>query len=158
MTPSVRGFVVATKCETIEELVEKYAPRSDDDSIFVGIVEERVLGSECAFAILLADKQPAFAGICQVLEVYRDDNNPFQRRGMRLGIRRLGITSERVFADMAAVRASKRRFARGSTAPPELEADGIPQPIDVSFDDDEMSGSISVDLEGEISGPTLVRG
>lgn len=156
MTPTVRGFVVATKCETVDELVEKYAGRSDEHSIFVGIVEERVLGSECAFAILLADKQPAFAGICEVLEVFRDDNNPYQRRGMRLGIRKLGITSERVFEDMAALRASKRRFARGSTAPPEMECDAIP--IIVDDENDEMSASIPIDLESEISGPTLVRG
>jgi len=156
MTPSVRGFVVATRCETVEELVEKYAARSDDNSIFVGVVEERVLGAECAFAILLADKQPAFAGICQVLEVFRDDNNHYQRRGMRLGIRKLGITSERLFADMAAMRASHRRFARGSTAPPEVELDAIPIVVDDA--DDEMSGSIPIDLEAEISGPTRVRG
>ncbi|HEX5062142.1 MAG TPA: hypothetical protein VFV99_22385 [Kofleriaceae bacterium] len=155
MTPSVRGFVVATKCETIEELVEKYAPRSDDQSIFVGIVEERVLGAECAFAILLADKQPAFAGICQVLEVFRDDNNPYQRRGMRLGIRKLGITSERLFADMAAMRANKRRFARGSTAPPEADLDGVPIVVDDA--DDEMSDSIPIDLEDELSGPARAR-
>jgi len=156
MTPSVRGFVVATKCLTVEELVEKYASRSDENSIFVGIVEERVLGAECAFAILLADKQPAFAGICQVLEVFRDDNNPFRRRGMRLGIRKLGITSERIFADMAAVRANKRRFPRGSTAPPEIEFDAIP--IFVDDVDDETSGSIPIDLEDELSAPTRVRG
>jgi hypothetical protein len=129
MTPPVRGFVVATQCETVEDFVEKFHSRSDDTSIFVGIVEERVLGSECAFAILLANQQPVFAGICEVLDIFRDANNPYRKRGMRLGIRRLGVTSEGVAADMAARRASQRRYARGSTAPPD-DDDGIPIEVD----------------------------
>ena len=152
---TVRGFVVATKCNTAEEFVEKYHGRSDDSSIFVGIVEERVLGQECAFAILLADKTPVFAGICEVLAVYRDGNNPYQRRGMRLGIRRLGVTSERLFEDMAALRSKGRRFARGSTAPPENEvADGVP--VDLSDDDDQISDSIPIDFD-EITGANRPR-
>jgi hypothetical protein len=152
MNPMIRGFVVATKCETVEDFIERYHTRIDDSTIFVGIVEERVLGAECAFAILLANKQPVFAGICEVLGVFKDANNPYRRRGMRLGIRRLGVTSERVFADMHALRANKRRFARGSTAPPENEADGIPICVD-----DDTSGSIPVNLEEELTSPTLVR-
>ncbi|HEY5924327.1 MAG TPA: hypothetical protein VIV11_21770 [Kofleriaceae bacterium] len=147
----MRGFVVATKCNTVEDFVEKYHSRVEDNSIFVGIVEERVLGAECAFAILLANQQPVFAGICEVLDIFRDANNPYQRRGMRLGIRRLGITSERIFADMTALRANKRRFARGSTAPPEIEADGIP----ISVEED-VSASIPIDLEEELTAPSVV--
>ena len=152
MKSAVRGFVVATKCDTVEDFIEKYHQRVDDDSIFVGIVEERVLGAECAFAILLSNQTPVFAGICEVLDVLKDANNPYRRRGMRLGIRRLGVTSERVFADMLARRANQRRFPRGSTAPPENEADGIPITVD-----DEMSDSIPLDLQEELTSPTLVR-
>ena len=150
----VRGFVVATKCKTAAEFVEMYYERSDDTSIIVGIVEERVLGSECAFAILLADKTPVFAGICTVLEIFRDANNPYQRRGMRLGIRKLGITSEAVFADMAEARiASKRRLARGSTGLPQVdESDDIP----IDFAED-TGGSIPIDVEADLT-PTSIRG
>ena len=154
MSPTVRGFVVATKCKTVEDFVEKYHSRVDDTSIFVGIVEERVVGAECAFAILLANQQPIFAGICEVLAIYHDSNNPYHRRGMRLGIRRLGLTSEKVFADMTALRAAnKRRFPRGSTAPPENEVnDGVP--IDI---DDGLSGSVAIDLEEDLTAPTVLR-
>jgi hypothetical protein len=148
---AVRGFVVATRCETIEDFVEKYHGRTDDSSIFVGIVEERVLGTECAFALLLSNKQPVLAGICQVLDVFRDTNNPYRRRGMRLGIHRLGVTSEPVFADMIAMRASRRRVARGSEPPP--DDDGIP----IDIDDEELSDSIPVVFEEELTAPTLVR-
>jgi hypothetical protein len=152
MKPAVRGFVVATKCDTVADFIERYHTRIDDDTIFVGIVEERVLGAECAFAILLSNQQPVFAGICEVLDVLKDANNPYRRRGMRLGIRRLGVTSERVFADMQTLRANKRRFARGSTAPPETEADGIPICVD-----DELSDSIPLNLEEELTSPVVVR-
>jgi hypothetical protein len=155
MTETVRGFVVATKCETAEEFIAKYHTRIDDTSIFVGIIEQRALGAECAFAILLADKQPIFAGICEVLAIYHDTDNPYERRGMRLGIRRLGPTSEHLFTEMKALRAqAKRRFPRGSTAPPEnVPMDGIP--IDVM---DEQSGSIPIDLEEELTMPPIARG
>jgi hypothetical protein len=53
---------------------------------------------------------------------------------------------------MLALRANKRRFPRGSTAPPENEADGIPVCVD-----DDISGSIPIDLEEELTSPTLVR-
>ncbi len=152
LAQAVRGFVVATTCQTVDDFVEKYHSRVEDDSFFVGIVEERVLGAECAFAILLANKTPVFAGICRVLDVFRDSRNPYRRRGMRLGIRRLGVTSERVFADMVALRASMRRFPRGSTAPPETEADGIP----VSIEDD-LSDSLPIDLEEELTSPSILR-
>ena len=154
MTPTVRGFVVATKCMTIEDFLEKYHSRVDDESIFVGIVEERVLGAECAFAILLANQKPIFAGICEVLAIYHDSNNPYQRRGMRLGIRKLGVTSEKIFAEMKALRLGRRRIARGSSALPEVENDGVPIIID---DGDEMSGSIPIDLEEDLTSPTVVR-
>jgi hypothetical protein len=147
----IRGFVVATKCQTTEEFVERYHMRTEDRSIFVGIVEERVVGSECAFAILLADKTPVFAGICTVLEVHRDSDNPFQRRGMRLGISRLGVTSEPVFAQMAAARAAtKRRFARGSSMPPVIASS-------ILEGDDEISDSIPIDLEEVVTSPPPFR-
>jgi hypothetical protein len=149
----VRGFVVSTTCSTVDEFVAKYHSRADDDTIFVSVVDERVLGTECAFAMLLADRQPVLAGICTVIELYRDDENPYGRRGMRLAIRRLGITSEHVFAAMAEARAAagKRRFPRGSTAPP--DDDGIPIEID-----DGMNEPIPPALADDPSAPTLIRG
>src|SRR5262245_3713462 len=123
MTQNVRGFVVATQCNTEAEFIERYHAQADDTAIFVGIIEERVLGTECAFAPRLTTKAPVLAGICRVLELCRDADNPYKRPGMRLEIRRLGFTSERVFGDMSATRAAnKRRVARGSQ-PPETDDD-----------------------------------
>src|SRR6185503_19343934 len=106
----VRGFSVATKCATVDELVEKFRDRVDEKSILVNPVEHRDGGTECAFAILLADRKPALAGTCVVLEVFTDANNPFMRPGMRLGIKRLGPDSQRVFAMMLEKRLPPRRM------------------------------------------------
>lgn len=112
----VRGFTIATQCKTLDELIARYRDRVDERSILVPAVEGRDIGSECAFAILLADKQVALAGTCKVLERYRDANNPFGRPGMRLGIQRLGPESERVFARLVASRTPPRTSPRAVAA------------------------------------------
>src|SRR5688572_31127513 len=106
---TVRGFSVATRCESVEDFVAKFRDRCDDRSIVVNVVEPRVVGTECAFAILLANKQVVLAGTCVVLEVFSDTNNVFKRTGMRLGIKRLGLESERVFAELEVARITHAR-------------------------------------------------
>jgi hypothetical protein len=106
---TVRGFSVSTRCETVEEFIAMFRDRCDDKSIVVNVVEPRVVGTECAFAILLANKKPVLAGTCVVLDVFNDANNPFKRRGMRLGINRLGMDSELVFAQLGQARLTAKR-------------------------------------------------
>jgi len=109
---SVRAFVVTTVCKSADEFVERYHARVEGQSIFVSAVEERAIGGAVAFAILLADRRPVLAGVCEVIEVFRDTRNEFKRRGMRIGIARLGIDSEAVWAQLLARR--DRRLARGT--------------------------------------------
>jgi hypothetical protein len=114
---TVRGLVVVTTCETVEAFVERYWSRVGSKWLFVSAIDERVVGQQCAFAILLADKRPVLAGITTVVEVFRDTNNQFRRAGMVLRIQRLGLESERVF-NLLVTRASGRsRLARGSDGP-----------------------------------------
>ncbi len=110
-----RGFSVATKCATVDELIEKFRDRVDEDSILVTTHESREVGSEFAFALLLADKKAALSGTCIVRDVYTDVNNPFMRRGIRLGIKSLGPESEQVFAKLVAKRVKPRRVSGAST-------------------------------------------
>ena len=114
----VRGFSIATKCATIDELIEKFRDRVDEDSIVINTVEGREVGTECAFAILLADRKVALAGTCVVRDVYADTNNPFKRRGMRLAIKRLGPESQKVFARLVAVRAPRTAKPRRDATQP----------------------------------------
>lgn len=105
-----RGFSIATKCATIDELIEKFRDRVDQESILVNTVESREVGTECAFAILLADRKAAIAGTCIVRDVYTDANNPFMRPGMRLAIKRLGPESQKVFDKLVAMRIPPRKM------------------------------------------------
>ncbi len=105
-----RGFSIATKCATVEELIEKFRDRVDPESILVNTVESRDVGTECAFAILLADRKVAIAGTCVVSHVYTDANNPFMRPGMRLAIKRLGPESQKVFDKLVAMRIAPRKM------------------------------------------------
>lgn len=138
----VRGFSIATKCATVEELIERYRDRVDDQSILVNTVDTRDVGTECAFAILLADKKVALAGTCTVLDVFTDANNRFQRPGMRLGIKRLGPESQRVFAELVKRRVPPRRLTtsvpvvrpaavpmRASAPPPATRAAKSAEPV-----------------------------
>src|SRR5262245_63294298 len=111
---SVRAFVVTTVCRSAEEFVERYHNRVEGRTIFVSVIEERVKSGPCAFAILLADRRPILAGVCEVIERYKDGRNEFGRRGMRLGISRLGVESEGIWAEL--VRRRDRRKARGTPA------------------------------------------
>jgi hypothetical protein len=124
----VRGFSIATKCATVEELIEKFRDRVDDESILVNTVEARDLGTECAFAILLADKKVAIAGTCIVRDVYIDANNPFMRPGMRIGIKRLGPESQKVFAKLLAKRIAPRRMTQAMPIVGRASTQSIPPP------------------------------
>jgi hypothetical protein len=106
----VRGFSIATKCATVDELIEKFRDRVDEHSLLVTTTEPREIGTEFAFALLLEDKRVALAGTCTVMDVFSDGNNPFKRPGMRLAIERLGPASERVWAELVARRISPRRM------------------------------------------------
>jgi len=137
---SVRAFVVSTVCRSTDEFVERYQGRVEGRSIFVSAVDERALGGDCAFAILLADRRPILAGICEVIEVMRDAQNEFGRPGMRLGIARLGPDSEGVWSQLV----GQRRLARGTTRLP--------------IDDDRLDVTIDPVLAPEIDAiPTAVE-
>ena len=124
----VRGFSVATKCATVDELIEKFRDRVDETSILVNPVEQRDVGTECAFAILLSDRKVGLAGTCVVLEVYKDGNNPFKRPGMRLGIKRLGPESQKVFAELIAKRIEPRKMTMMMPAITTAPAPAAPAP------------------------------
>ena len=114
---TVRGLVVVTTCQTIDAFVERYWSRVGSKWLFVSAIDERVVGRQCAFAILLADKRPVLAGIAEAAEVFPDKNNQFRRAGMVLRIQRLGLESESVFSLLVARASGRSRLARGSDQP-----------------------------------------
>ncbi len=99
---TVQAFAVTTVCESVEDFVERYHHRADARTLFVGVIEQRVMGGESAFAILLANGKPVLAGMCEVDEIYLDNKNPYGRPGMRITIKRLGYESEIVWTKLRA--------------------------------------------------------
>ncbi|MDQ3334512.1 MAG: PEGA domain-containing protein [Myxococcota bacterium] len=126
MTESqLRGFTVLTRCQTVEEFIDQFHDRTGTHhayarTIFVHTVDARVVGTECGFAVLLANKKPVLGGTCIVLDVFRDASNPFKRPGMRLGVKRLGPESDSVFTALEA--------ARELRAQPDTFVDALPLP------------------------------
>jgi hypothetical protein len=132
----LRGFTVLTRCKTVEEFIDQFHDRTGTHhayarTIFVHTVDARVVGTECGFALLLADKKPVLAGTCVVLDVFRDANNPFKRPGMRLGVKRLGPESESVFDALDAARELRAQpDTLVDTPPPKLDMPkAVPAPM-----------------------------
>ena len=92
---TLHGIVVKTVCSTVDEFVERYHSRVEERTLFVSVVAPRArVGTECAFAILLADRSVVLAGVCEVLDV--------DAAGMRLEVRCLGQMSEVVWDQLLA--------------------------------------------------------
>jgi hypothetical protein len=104
--PIVRGISVATRCGSVAEFVEHYADRVDADSILVGSALDTsasTLDRECAFAFLLANKQPVLAGTC-IARKLDAATSPLRRDGLKLTIVRLGPSSRLVFETLHQMR------------------------------------------------------
>jgi len=116
--PIVRGISVATRCGSVAEFIERYADRIDADSILVGSALDTstsTLDRECAFAFLLANKEPVLAGTGIVQKVPAS-SHPRMRDGFRLTIVRLGPSSRTVFEALHQMRAQREAPEHRRTA------------------------------------------
>jgi hypothetical protein len=107
-----RGLCIATRCATVEEFVARFHRFCDERSIFVTTKTLRAVGTEFAFAIVLADMTPVLRGRCTALDAWTDANNLYGRPGMRLGIRALTTPSTRVFETLLAARRAATAIVR----------------------------------------------
>jgi hypothetical protein len=110
-----RGLCIATRCATVEEFVARFHPFCDERSIFVTTNTVRAVGTEFAFAIVLADMTPVLRGRCAALEAWTGASNRYGRPGMRLGIRALTAPSTRVFETLLAARRAATAIVRPGT-------------------------------------------
>jgi hypothetical protein len=100
-----KALCVATRCADVDQFIATYHKFCDDTSFFVATHNSRPLGLETAFSIQLADSTPVLRGLCVVVEAWTTASNPFNRPGIRLGIRRLTADSVDVFTRL--VRAAR---------------------------------------------------
>jgi hypothetical protein len=88
---------IVTKFSTTEEFVHSFSRFCTETSCFIPSAHAKNVGVETGFSIRLADGTPMLRGLCVVLESFTDDENPFKRRGVRLGIRKLTPESKALF-------------------------------------------------------------
>ena len=81
-----RGKVlrVATRCSSLDQFVEAFAPLSDARTLFIASMTTRDPGTRAPFSILLADGTRVMRGQCEVLEAFASPDNPFRRPGVKL--------------------------------------------------------------------------
>ena len=88
---------IVTKFSTTEEFVHSFSRFCTETSCFIPSAQAKNVGVETGFSIRLADGTPMLRGLCVVLESFADEDNPFKRRGVRLGIRKLTPESKELF-------------------------------------------------------------
>ena len=119
-TRHVNGLRVGTRCETIDEFVQKFHRFCEDGAVFVPHAKRQV-GVDCAFSFDLANGTSALCGLGTVLDHFTTPNNRFRRPGVVIGITRLQADTPRVFEDLLIARA----FARDAGHPDaEIESAG----------------------------------
>ncbi len=122
-----KALCVATRCQTVPQFIESFAPFCDETTFFVATMNTRPRGLETPFAILLSDRTPALRGLCVVMEGWSTPANRYGRPGIRLKIKKLTPDSEELFqklqrhkAALAELRAEVASSA--AQAPPEPTA------------------------------------
>lgn len=134
---------VATRCSSLDQFVEAFAPLSDARTLFIASMTTRDPGTRAPFSILLADGTRVMRGQCEVLEAFASPDNPFRRPGVKLQLLELDPDGEAVVARLAQARARRASPpppmrpgtstvppVAGPPAPPPLAV--IPPPIPLS--------------------------
>jgi len=97
---------IATRCTSVEQFIQMFHRFVDEDSFFVSTHNTRPPGLETSFSVQLADGTPVLRGLCVVLQVWANANNPFKTPGVRLGIKRLTANSMPVFERLLLTRSA----------------------------------------------------
>lgn len=111
-----KALCVATRCVDVDQFVATYHKFCDDSSFFVATLNTRPIGLETAFSIQLADNTPVLRGMCTVIDAWSTPANPFNRPGIRLGIKRLTPDSVDVFTRLVRAARDTPRAAAAAAA------------------------------------------
>jgi hypothetical protein len=96
-TVNAMAMRIVTKFSTAEEFVHSFSRFCTETSCFIPSAQAKSVGIETGFSIRLSDGTPMLRGTCVVLESFENDDNPFKRRGVQLGIRALTPESKELF-------------------------------------------------------------
>lgn len=101
---------VQTKFRTEDEFVAAFRRFCTDNTCFVPTTTPRTVGIETGFSIHIADGTPMLRGLCVVLDSWENDDNPYRRPGVWLGVRTLTRDTKMIFD-----RIRDARLATGSS-------------------------------------------
>ena len=123
-----KALCVATRCADVDQFVATYHRFCDDSSFFVATLSSRPIGLETAFSVQLADNTPVLRGLCTVVDAWTTPANPFNRPGIRLGIRRLTPDSVEVFTRLVKAAREAPVTRAAATALPAPDGPKLPRP------------------------------
>ncbi|HSK02261.1 MAG TPA: hypothetical protein VK932_13510, partial [Kofleriaceae bacterium] len=115
--PKTKALCVATRCANVDEFIESFYKFCDQTSFFIATLSTRPVGLETAFSIQLADSTPVLRGLCTVVDAWTTPANPYNRPGIRLGIKRLTADSVDVFTRLVKASREQPRAAAAPASP-----------------------------------------
>lgn len=88
---------IVTRFTTADEFVSAFRKFCTKGTCFIPSVQATRIGVETGFSIRLADGTPMLRGLCVVRDSWATAENPFERPGVRIGLRSLTAESKPVF-------------------------------------------------------------
>lgn len=96
-TIDVMVMRIVTRFATVDEFVSAFHAFCAEGTCFIPSAQAKRIGIETGFSIRLADGTPMLRGLCVVLDSWATAQNPYERPGVRLGIRSLTAESKPIF-------------------------------------------------------------
>jgi hypothetical protein len=125
------GLRIGTRCETVDEFVDKFYRYCVGSMIFIPSAK-RSVGRDVAFSFDLTEGRPVLCGVGVVMEQFPDASNPFGRAGIVIEIRQLQADSRPVLEKLATMQRMRRggpAQARETTPPPATPAPISPRTL-----------------------------
>ncbi len=94
---------IVTRFATVEEFVQSFSRFCAESSCFIPGAWAKTVGVETAFSIRLSDGTATLRGRCVVLACWTNNDNPFHRAGVQLGLRKLTPESKLMFQHLRRV-------------------------------------------------------
>ncbi|CAN5883855.1 hypothetical protein BH11MYX3_BH11MYX3_10080 [soil metagenome] len=115
---------IVTRFGTVEEFVQSFSRFCAESSCFIPGAWAKTVGVETGFSIRLSDGTPMLRGLCVVVASWTNNDNPFHRPGVQLGLRKLTPESKLMFQHLRRVHNLYLDTARVEV-PPEVPADQV---------------------------------
>jgi hypothetical protein len=115
---------IVTRFESVEDFVQSFSRFCAESSCFIPGAWAKTVGLEIGFSIRLADGTPMLRGLCVVVAAWTNNDNPFHRPGVQLGLRKLTPESKLMFQHLRRIHNQYLETAR-IEVPADVPADQV---------------------------------